>query len=266
MTSVSGQKDPLVKLIREIQTAEGRALHSCYFAEGEELVRRACSYGGKVRSLLLTDKFASSASGIEIAELASERGVECFVCSSGLLSKILDAKPVQECLIVVDRVLTGLQQVFTGTGFVFMIESCENSDNLGMLLRCADAAGVDSVILAGNGVEPFNRKTVRGSRGAVYTVPICIEPDVQAVLDAAHNADYRVIASSANCDTLHTGVSMVGPTVIIVGNEHTGISETVRAGSEAVVRIPMFGKINSLNIATAASVLLYEYIRQRDAN
>lgn len=265
MKTVSGQKDPLVKLIREIQTAEGRILHSCYFAEGEELVRRACTYGGNVQSLLLTEKFAAFESGAEIAELASKRGAECFICSSGLLSKILDAKPVPECLIVVERDLADLRTAFSSSGLVFMIESCENSDNLGMLLRCADAAGVDSVVLAGDTVEPFNRKTVRGSRGAVFTVPICIEPDVQTVLDAACKSNFRVIASSANCSDLHTRIDMSGATVIVVGNEHTGISEIVRTGSQAVVRIPMFGRINSLNIATAASVLMYEYIRQRDS-
>lgn len=262
MRSVTGQKDPLIKLVRDIQNVEGRVEHSCYFAEGEELVKRAFEYGGTVRYLLMTDKYADTDTGAYLQQLASERHVDSYICSSGLLSKILDAKPVPECLAVVDRILIDTRQAFNGEGFVFAIESCENSDNLGMLLRCGDAAGAGAVVLTGNSVEPFNRKTVRGSRGAVFTVPLCIEPDPQVLLNIAHSSGYRVVSSSANCNTLYTDADMTGKVVIVVGNEHTGISDTMRNGSDAVVRIPMFGRINSLNIATAASVLMYECIRQ----
>lgn len=263
MRNADGQKDPLIKLIRELQTQEGRISNSLFFAEGDELSRRAFEYGGNVRTLLLTEKYADSSSGKELLETAFERNTECVVCTSGLLGKILDAKPVPECLVVVERIDIGLRQALEYNKFILMIEACENSDNLGMLLRCADAAGVDSVVLAGDCVEPFNRKTVRGSRGAVFTVPISIEKDTAEVIKQAHNLGLRVIGSSANCDLLYYDVDLSKPIVMVVGNEHTGISETVRNEADSIVRIPMGGHINSLNIATAASALLYECIRQK---
>lgn len=263
MIQVTGQKEPLIKLIRDIQSPENRARFDCYFAEGEKLVRRAFKYGGTVKSLLLTDRYSCSAEGQQIADLAEAAGVDCYVCTAGLLSKVLDSKPVPECLVIMERTLLRLPEALSTGNFVFMIESCENADNLGMLLRCADAAGVDAVVLAGNCVEPFNRKTVRGSRGAVFTLKIAIEPDIFKVIEATRSAGYSIFSSSANTDTVYSNISMQGPTIIAVGNEHTGISDTLRQSSDSVVRIPMLGKINSLNIATAASVLLYEYIRQR---
>ena len=192
MRYADGQKDPLIKLIRELQIQEGRISNSLFFAEGDELSRRAFEYGGSVRTLLLTEKFASTSISEELVNIAVNRGTECVVCTSGLLGKILDAKPVPECLAVVDRLVINLADALNNKNFVLMIEACENSDNLGMLLRCADAAGVDSVILAGDCVEPFNRKTVRGSRGAVFTVPICIESDTASIIAQAHTYGLKV--------------------------------------------------------------------------
>ncbi len=144
-----------------------------------------------------------------------------------------------------------------------MVESCENADNLGMLLRSTDAAGISSVILTENTVDPFCRRSVRGSRGAVFTVPICMHRNSAEVIEAARKNGLRVIATSANADLSYDSPDYTLPTMLIVGNEHTGISNTVRKMADAVVRIPMLGRINSLNIAVAASLVMYEAVRQR---
>ncbi len=163
-----------------------------------------------------------------------------------------------------ERRVASLSQVLSGEcPLVQMVECCENADNLGMLLRSTDAAGVDGVILAADTTDPFSRRVVRGSRGAVFTVPICLQADPRRVIEEAKNNGFRVIATSAHADMPYTSVDYTGPTLIVVGNEHTGISDIVRGLADAVVRIPMRGKINSLNIAVAASVVLYEAVRQR---
>ena len=137
------------------------------------------------------------------------------------------------------------------------------TDNLGMLLRSAEAAGVSGVVLAAGTVDPFGRRVVRGSRGAVFTVPISIQRDPAGVIEEARALGLQAVAASANADALYTDIDYTRPTLLAVGNEHTGVSDAVREVSDCVVRIPMLGRINSLNIAAAASVLLYEAVRQR---
>lgn len=261
---ITGQKDPLIALLRELTTEEGRLRSRRFFAEGEELVMRAFDYGGGVESLVLTERFASSTRSEAVLSRATSAGMEVGVTSEGLIAKTLEAKPVPECVAIVERKVARLEHVLSGERrLVLMVEHGENADNLGMLLRSTDAAGVDGVVLAADTTDPFARRVVRGSRGAVFTVPISIQHDAAVVVERARTSGFQVIASSAGSDVHHTRIDYAKPTMFVVGNEHVGISETVRREADAVVRIPMRGRINSLNIAVAASILLYEAIRQR---
>lgn len=264
LRTVTGQKDPAIALLRELTTEEGRARAGLFFAEGEELVRRAFDYGGGVSRVILTERFAASPSAREVLDRAASASVECVTASEGLLAKVLEAKPTPECLAIVERTLARLPDILSAERpLVMMVEHGENADNLGMLLRSAEAAGVSGVVLAADTTDPFARRVVRGSRGAVFTLPICIRRDSADVINEAHTAGLQVIASSARSDTFHTKIDFARSTMLIVGNEHVGISEVVRSRADAVVRIPMRGRINSLNIAVAASILLYEAVRQR---
>ncbi|MCL5105018.1 MAG: RNA methyltransferase [Armatimonadetes bacterium] len=264
MQRISGQKDPIMKMLRELVSEDGRKRANRFFAEGDELARRAFDYGGGVESLILTDKFAAGSDAQALLERVRYAGIEAYQCTEGLIAKILDAKPTPECLAIVERKVCSLNDVFNKERpLVQMVEACENADNLGMLLRSTDAAGVTGVVLAAETTDPFSRRVVRGSRGAVFTVPICVHPDPATVIAEARGCGLQVIATSAKAEISYTDIDYTKPTMIVVGNEHTGISETVRELSDAIVRIPMRGMINSLNIAVAASMLMYEAVRQR---
>ena len=237
-----------------------------FFAEGEELTRRAFDLGGGVHSLIITERFATTQAGLGLAERADFAEAQSYSVTEGLLTKILDAKPTPECLAVVERRVLSLKTALDGDRpLVIMVEHSENADNLGMLLRSTDAAGVTGVVLAADTTDPFSRRVVRGSRGAVFTVGICIHSDSASAIRQAQERGIQVIATSANAVEPYSAVDYTQPTMIIVGNEHTGISETVSGLSDKVVKIPMFGKINSLNIAVAASVMMYEAARQRQS-
>jgi len=264
MHKVNGQKDPIIKLLRDLVGEDGRRRLGRFFVEGEEMIRRAFDYSGKVDSVIMTDKFSSSADAQETIERASSSNIGIFIATEGLLSKTLDAKPTPECIAIVERRVAQLSDILSSKHpLLLMVEHGENADNLGMLLRSTDAAGVDGVILAADTADPFSRRVVRGSRGAVFTVPICIRQDIVKVIEEAKKNGLQIIASSAQSDVIYTQIDYTKPTLVIIGNEHVGISDAVRARSDVVVRIPMRGRINSLNIAVAASVLLYEVSRQR---
>ena len=139
----------------------------------------------------------------------------------------------------------------------------ESADNLGMLLRSAEASRVRGVLLGNGTVEPFARRVVRGSRGAVFSLPMSLEPNMPAAVEAAREHGIQVVATSANTEHAYTDVDFTRPTLIIVGNEHRGVSAPVAALADMTVTIPMLGQINSLNISVAASIVLFEANRQR---
>lgn len=261
---VAGQKDPIIMLLRELAGEDGRRRSGRFFAEGEEIVRRAFDYGGQVDTLILTERFAADPKCAELAERARYAGAEIVTATEGLLSKVLEAKPTPECIAIVERRTAALADILAAPrALVLMVEHGDNADNLGMLLRSTDAAGVDGVVLAADTTDPFSRRVVRGSRGAVFTVPVCIQHDAVRAIDAAKQAGLQVVATSATSDTPYASVDFTKPTLIVVGNEHVGISDAVRDHADAVAAIPMRGRINSLNIAVAGSIVLYEALRQR---
>ncbi len=264
LRKVSGQKDAVIALLRELTTEDGRKRAGLFFAEGEELVRRAFNYGATVYELIVSERFVSLPEVQELISLAEVARVQIHTASEGLIAKVLGAKPTPECLAVVKRKVASLSDILAANcKHVLMLEHGRNADNLGMLLRSADAAGVSGVVLSSDTTDPFGRRAVRGSRGAVFTVPISIQNESTRVIEEAKYAGFQVIASSAHADLSYTNVEYTKPTLIVVGNEQTGISEAVRSASDAVVRIPMRGMVNSLNVAVAASIILYEALRQR---
>ena len=264
MRTVAGQKDPIIKLLRELGSEDGRRRAGRFFAEGQELVKRAFDYGGEVETVILTDTFAASSEARELIGRAASGAIETCTCTAGLLSKVVGAKPTPDCIAIVERKVASLGDILAAQcPLVQMVENGDNADNLGMLLRSTDAAGVDGVVLSGETTDPFSRRVVRGSRGAVFSVPFCIRRDSAKAIQEAQSSGLQVIATSAKTDTPYTDVDYTRPTMIIVGSEHTGISDAVRQLADEVVRIPMLGKVKSLNIAVAASIVLYEAVRQR---
>jgi len=264
LTKISGQKDEVARILRDLQSNDGRQRHNAYICEGAELVGRAFDYAGDVMAVVLAERFAATEGGQRLMASAAERNVRVYTSTEGLLGKLFDAKPTPECAAIVKRRTVSLPQMLDGSAsFLCMVEDCENADNLGMLLRSADAAGLHGIIASLRTVDPFNRRTVRGSRGGVFTVPMCVGVQPLEAIQAARQAGYFVVGTSANSDSDYTASDYTRPVMIVIGNEHVGMSEETQAACDSVVRIPMRGKINSLNIAVAASVMFYEVVRQR---
>jgi len=266
MRKSTGQKDPAMALLKRLMTDDGRRRESLFMVEGAELTRRALDMPGEpVVHMILCDSFAQSAEGQCLCESAAAKGVEVVTAATGLIAKILGAKPTPECIGVVHRKLTALKDVLASSPapLIQMVEHCENADNLGMLLRSTEAAGVDGVILTADTIDPFNRRTVRGSRGAVFNLPLCITSDPLGAIASAREYGLQIVGTSANAKASYLEQDYTRPTIVLAGNEHTGLSRDIKNACDALVAIPMMGKIHSLNIAASATVMLYEALRQR---
>ncbi len=263
---VTGQKEPVIQLLRELTTPAGRLQRGRYIVEDKELVKRSFDFGCKIDSLIILDKFATTEDCQELSRRACQMKCPVYTASEGLLSKVLASRPTPDCVAIAERRTVAIDEILTNhDALIAMVENGDNADNLGMLLRSVDAVGADGVVLAADTTDPFSRRVVRGSRGAVFTRPICIMHDSVRAISEARKAGIQVIATSAQSDAFYTELDLTKPSMIVVGSEHFGISDEVRARADVVARIPMLGRINSLNIAVAASVVLYEAVRQRQS-
>jgi len=145
---------------------------------------------------------------------------------------------------------------------IVVAESIEKPGNLGAILRAADAAAVDALLLCDPGVDVWNPNVVRASRGALFTVPVATTDNASA-LDWLKRHGIQVLAATPQAETLYTSVDMCQPLAIAVGAEDQGLSAFWLQRAKWRVRIPMWGKVNSLNVSVATALLVYEAARQR---
>jgi TrmH family RNA methyltransferase len=145
---------------------------------------------------------------------------------------------------------------------VLVCEGLEKPGNLGAVLRTADAVGVAAVVAADPVTDWGNPNVVRASKGTVFSVPVASAPTEQ-VLGWLRGNGIRLVATTPDTETLHTAGDYRGPVAIAVGTEKEGLTERALEAADERVRIPMVGRVNSLNAATAAAVVLYEALRQR---
>ena len=146
-----------------------------------------------------------------------------------------------------------------------VLESVEKPGNLGAVLRVADGAGADGVIVCGQGTDLFNPNVLRASRGAFFSVPT-VACTHEQLLTFLTTAGIRSVATSPVADTAWNQTDFTGPTALIMGTEHDGLSTELLGRADATVGIPMLGRGDSLNVATSAAILLYEALRQRQAS
>jgi TrmH family RNA methyltransferase len=149
-------------------------------------------------------------------------------------------------------------------GLFVVAESIEKPGNLGTILRSADAAGVDAVIVCDRCTDINNPNVVRASIGALFALPV-VEVSSAEAMAWLKNRGVKIVAASPHATDLYSDADLSGEVAFVVGTEQYGLSETWMTGADLTVRIPMRGQADSLNVAAATTILLFEAVRQRTA-
>lgn len=181
-------------------------------------------------------------------------GAPSFALADGVLERVATTERPQPNLAVVR--MPDRPDPLPGATFVVVADRLSDPGNLGTILRSAEAAGVDAVALTPGSVDPYNPKTVRASAGALFHVPV-----VTADLDALRAAGLRLLGASSHQGQAHTTVDWTGRLAVVVGNEAHGLPDD--AAVDGWVRIEHQGRAESLNVAMAATVLVFEAARSR---
>lgn len=150
-----------------------------------------------------------------------------------------------------------------GKGFYLIAEGVEKPGNLGTILRSADGAGASGVIVCDPCTDLWHPEVVRGSVGACFVVP-SFEAEGTAAIEWCRRQGIAILAATPQADQLYTEVDMTGPVALAVGTEQHGLSQRWLTAADHCIKLPMLGKANSLNVAVAATLLLYEVVRQRE--
>ena len=145
---------------------------------------------------------------------------------------------------------------------IVVVESVEKPGNLGAILRSADAAGVDAVIVCDPLTDLYNPNLIRSSVGSIFSVP-CVACSSEECISFLKSHGIQILTAQLQDSSLYYDTDMCRPTAIVMGTEATGLTDQWRKAADAHIRIPMLGRIDSLNVSVSAAVLMYEAVRQR---
>ncbi len=152
--------------------------------------------------------------------------------------------------------------ILNDTSLLLILEKVEKPGNLGALLRTADATGVEAVIVLDPGTDLYNPNTVRASLGCIFTLPLIAAEYIETISFLKKN-EVKILAATPHTDQLIYSINLREKVAISVGTEHDGLSQRLMNDADALCKIPMYGKIDSLNVSVSAAIILYEAIRQR---
>lgn len=229
-----------------------------------ELLRR-----GAVREIRLDAGAAGQGRLARILELAQKQGVAVRRVDRAALDKASDTGTHMGVIATAEAppLATRVEEVIEGAldrseyPFLLLLDDVRHKQNLGAILRTANAAGVHGIVLAGSRRSPLAPEVVRVSMGAAFFTPV-IQESMFTALKAIRDAGISVIGADMSGDCAHFEADLSRATAICVGGESKGLSEPIRKRCDRVVRIPMFGMVSSLNVSVACAVLLYEKLRQ----
>lgn len=223
--------------------------------EGAQAVREALTWPGDVHELFVTEAFAGRHT--ELHALAEARHVPVSVVTDRAMAGLADTVTPQGVVAVCSLLDVPLADALAGTPvLVAVLVGVSDPGNAGTVIRVADAAGADAVILAGDAVDPHNGKCVRASTGSVFHLPIARAP-VDDVLAACRAAGLTLVATDGYADDELTPATDTGPTAWLFGSEAHGLPDEVKSAADLSLRVPLYGKAESLNLATAATICLY---------
>lgn len=164
-------------------------------------------------------------------------------------------------LLNLDRVIEKAKQ--NKNPLLLLLDMIQDPHNLGAILRTAEASGVDGVLITKHNSAPINQTVVKASAGAIEHLNICYIDNLVNALKLLKDNGYWVVGTSLDGDRTHTSVDFKMPTVLVMGNEEKGIRPLTARNCDFLVKIPMAGKINSLNVSVATGVMLFEVLRQK---
>ncbi|MFF7531363.1 TrmH family RNA methyltransferase [Streptomyces bobili] len=257
-----------VAAARRLARRNFRGKERLFLAEGPQAVREAAAHPDTLVELFVTPEAAERHA--DILGEARDAGARVHLADGEVIEDISTTVTPQGLVGVCRFIDTPFDDILAARPkLVAVLAHVRDPGNAGTVLRCADAAGADAVVLTDASVDLYNPKAVRASVGSLFHLPVAVGVPVERAVAGLRDAGVRVLAADGAGeddldDELDRG-AMGGPTAWVFGNEAWGLPEETRALADAVVRVPIHGKAESLNLATAAAVCLYASARAQRA-
>jgi TrmH family RNA methyltransferase len=260
---ITSLQNPRLKRLVRLRDRRPRDEERAFLIEGYREVRRALERKVALGELYYSPGWFLGENEPALLSEAESAGTKLFELSKDAFAKVAYRERPDGILAVAPQWRRTLSDIaLPADPLLLVVEAIEKPGNLGTILRSADAAGCDAVIVCDPVTDIFNPNVVRASTGVLFSLPCVVEEGI-AVLAWLRDRGIRAVATTPAAPMLYTDSDLRGPLAVIMGSEQFGLSDLWLKGADQCVRIPMAGQADSLNVAMAALVTLFEAVRQR---
>jgi len=263
-TLIASLQNPRVKEVVKLRQRSHRDAQDLFIVEGYRELRRALDNGRRPATLFVCEAFFLGKNEPDLIEQCRQAGAEIVPCTPPVFEKIAYRERPEGLLALLPQVHRALADLkLPERPLLIVAEAIEKPGNLGTILRSADAAGATAVIVCDQCTDIHNPNVVRSSTGTLFSLPIVETSSAEALAWLRLNK-IQILAASPHAEEDYTDVDLRPGTAIVVGAEQYGLSSLWMKAADTKIRIPMHGQADSLNVAMATTILMFEAVRQRE--
>lgn len=259
MEHISSRRNPIVQQFRALSAQPSDRL----LLDGAHLLDDALAAGITIELVAVGEGVASGPDAA-VVRRAEDQGARILTVSDPVLAAISPVKEPSGVVAIARRRSASLEDALADPPqLVLLLAGVQDPGNVGAVIRAADACGATGVIAGERTAEPFQWKALRGSMGSIFRIPVVARQPLEAAAAAARDRGIRLFAAVPRDGTLLPRCDMRGPSGLLLGGEGSGLSAQLLALADERLSIPMRAPVESLNVATAAALVVYEAMRQR---
>jgi TrmH family RNA methyltransferase len=261
---ITSRQNPHVKHAADLRVGRERRRRRQFIIDGTREISRALASGIHLIEAFICEELCTSEEAAAARSVVEEKGAESFIVSPDVYEKLAFGDRNDGIVAVADMPLRSLSDLcLPERPLIAVLEGVEKPGNVGAILRSADAAGIDAVIIADGRTDLYNPNTIRASLGTVFRPNVC-EATTDDVIQWLQQRDLQIITARPAAEMLYTQADLRGGVAIVLGSEAAGLSARWSDANAMPIRLPMHGLADSLNVSTTAAVLFYEAWRQRN--
>ena len=262
-TQITSASNPKIKEALDIKNKRSKYKHTAFIIEGPHLVEMALASGNKISTAFFTDSFRAKKDGQKILREIGKKTDEIFEVTEQIMRKLADTEAPQGIIATASYAEKNLEEIrFKSVPLIVAVDGVQEPGNLGTIIRTSDAAGADAVIILKGTCDVFMQKTIRATAGSIFNIPI-IYTGTDKFLDWLKSNGIMLLATALDSGKSIFDTGLKKPAAFVFGNEAHGVSSEIKRKADLLLKIPIYGKAESLNVSASVAVCLYETLRQR---
>ena len=252
---ISSKNNEIIKNIKKLKDKKYR--ENKYIVEGERIVEEAIQENVEISVIVIEETFYNNIEKQDLIKKAKKYNT--LIVTDKVFLDISDVKTPQGILAVINK--NENKEIDKNAPYIMALDNLQDPGNIGTIIRTLDSANIKQLIVSKGSVDAYSPKVVRSTMGAIFRVNVIEVENLVETMQNLKNSGFEVVSTSLETDKSIYDISY-NKKVVIIGNEANGVSKEILEMSDYKVKIPMLGKTESLNASVAASIMIYEYVRE----